>query len=62
MLLVIGLAWYWIALLGPEQLQPFLTLGISPWVPYAVPLLCILIFFLMHRAKLLKPLEWELEN
>jgi polyferredoxin len=62
MLLVLGLAWYWVALLGPEQILPFVTLGISPWVPYAIPLICIIIFFIMHRAKLLKPLEWEMEN
>jgi hypothetical protein len=62
MLLIIALVWYWTALLAEEQLLPFLNLGISPWVPYAVPLLCILLFFLAHKSKLLAPLEWELEN
>jgi hypothetical protein len=62
MLLVFALAWHWTVLLGSEQLQPFLTLGISPWVPYAVPLLCIVLFFIAHKTKLLSPLEWELEN
>ena len=62
MLLVMGLAYHWFYLLGPEQLRPFLNIGISPWVPYAIPLLTVAIFFFAHKAKLLAPLEWELEN
>jgi polyferredoxin len=62
LLLILGLAWYWTSLLAEDHIRPFTTLGISPWVPYAVPLITIAIFLALHYNKMLKTAEWELEN
>jgi len=62
MLLVIGMAAHWFTLLAHEQLLPFKALGISPWIPYAVPFACVVLFIILHKAKLLAPLEWEMEK
>ncbi len=51
-LMISGLTWYWLDLLSPEKLEQFATLGISPWVPFAVPVVLVLAF--MVGLKLFK--------
>ena len=59
MLVVIALMWYWVDLLWPEQMKIFTALGISPWVPYAIPILTIGVFLIAYRMKLFKPIDYE---
>ena len=61
MLFIIGLMWYWVTLLWPEQMRIFTALGISPWVPFAIPIICIIGFFIAYKAHLFKPIDYEAE-
>ena len=61
-LFLVALMWYWTALLFPEQKKLYTALGISPWVPFAIPLLCILAFLICSKMKLFKPADWEAED
>jgi polyferredoxin len=61
LLFIVGLMTYWIVLLWPEQMRLFTALGVSPWVPFVIPLLCILLFIAAAKAHLFKPIDEEVE-
>ena len=61
-LLIVVLAGYWLWQLFPHMAERFTVIGIAPWVPFAIPISTILIFFLMARTKIMKPATWELEE
>lgn len=56
------LAGYWLWQLFPHMSEAFTAVGIAPWVPFAVPILTILVFFVVHKARLVKPATWEAEE
>ncbi len=56
------LAGYWLYELFPHLSERFTAVGISPWVPFAIPLATILAVFIACRSKLMTPASWEAEE
>ncbi|MDD9953353.1 MAG: 4Fe-4S binding protein [Candidatus Woesearchaeota archaeon] len=61
-LLIAFMAWFWLDLLFPHLSERFTVVGISPWVPVAVPIIVVILFAIAYWGKIIKPLSWELEN
>lgn len=61
-LLLAVLCWYWLSELFPHMAERFTTVGISPWVPFSLPIITIILFFCTYRSKIMKPLTWEVEE
>ncbi len=58
-LLTFGLVWFWIMNLGEEFNVRLTKIGVAPWIPYAVTLFLILVFWLLCRFDFIKPYDWE---
>jgi len=61
-LLLATLSWYWLSQMFGHTGAMFRALGIGPWVPFAIPLGIIALFFLLHRKRLIQPASWEVEK
>ena len=61
-LLLVVIAWYWLWQLFPHMAESFTKVGIAPWVPFAPPILTIILIALFVKKQHLKPLSWEVEE
>ncbi len=61
-LLISILAGYWLWQMYPHMSEKFAALGVGPWIPFAIPLGIIAIFFMIHRKRLITPASWEVEE